>query len=335
MKPAFITAIGSVCLLCVLSCTPAWGQDAAVPAVTPQYAPKIACDRPDHDFGEVEDKSVIKHAFILRNLGNADLEIKKVYPGCGCTVTKLDTKTIKPGGTAELKAEMSLRGRRGLQQKTIRIESNDPTTPRLPLRMKGTVYTMAYLEPSFVVFSNVLPDKPTTKEIRLVSRKQGVNIADVRTHAPGIKAELVREQDGSCVRLIVSTTPPLSSGRISDSITVRTDDLSLDILALPVTGNIVTEVTVLPQQIVLRQSTGIPVKRAIFIRAGSAADYEILDVQAPVDAAHLTIHKQADGMVRIELTGLVASPDLDGKSVRIITNLELMKTIEVPIKILP
>jgi len=311
------------------------GADTPVPLQALQNSPRIACDKPEYNFGEVEDRFVIKHTFVVRNLGNAVLEIRKVYPGCGCTVTKLNTTTIKPGGKAELKAQMTLRGRRGLQQKTIRIESNDPVNPRFPLRLKGTVYTMAYLEPSFVVFSNVLPDKPTEKEIRLVSRKSGVNLSEIRTHSPKIRAELRKEPDGRCVRIVVCTVPPLPAERISDSITVKTDDPELDVLNLPVTGNVVGEVTVLPRQIVLRQSTGIGVKRAIFIRAGSVANFQILDVQAPIDASHVSIHKQENGMVRIELSELTASPELNGKTVRILTDLEHMRTIEIPIKILP
>lgn len=44
-------------------------------------APKIQIDKKDWDFGTVCRNANIRHAYIIRNVGDSTLTIKKVRPG--------------------------------------------------------------------------------------------------------------------------------------------------------------------------------------------------------------------------------------------------------------
>ena len=103
------------------------------PAEEVVHAPKLVCDEPTYKFGELESSETVEHTFILRNEGDLDLEITRVKPACGCTAANLSEKIIHPGGEAQIRTRLSLRGRRGRQRKSITVESNDPKQPRLLL----------------------------------------------------------------------------------------------------------------------------------------------------------------------------------------------------------
>ncbi|MBT4819114.1 MAG: DUF1573 domain-containing protein, partial [Lentisphaerae bacterium] len=243
-------------------------QTPQLPSRSHRPSSRIICDEPKWDFGEVEDKSVIKHTFVLKNAGKAPLKVGRIHPGCGCAVVKMDHKTASPGTSVRLTVELTLRGRRGPMHKTIRIESNDPLTPRFPLHVNGTVYTMAHMEPSLAVFHSVHAERSTEKEVRLISRKPGVNIARARTDSPYLTTTLRKDPDGRCVRLVVSTIPPLPQEPFTGDVTVETDDPELGPLRLLASVSVLREVTVVPRRITLARTTEAHVEQAIFILPG-------------------------------------------------------------------
>jgi len=64
--------------------------------------PVIHIPMPNHDFKELVQGDVTKHAYPILNKGDKDLEILEVKPSCGCTAGKLTKQTIPPGDTAFL-----------------------------------------------------------------------------------------------------------------------------------------------------------------------------------------------------------------------------------------
>ncbi len=46
-----------------------------------ETVPRLALDEEEFDFGKVREGSRVTHEFVLRNQGNAVLEIKKIQPG--------------------------------------------------------------------------------------------------------------------------------------------------------------------------------------------------------------------------------------------------------------
>jgi len=94
-----------------------------------------------YDFGVVAIDEVTAQDFWLKNVGDADLVIKRVYSGCGCTAPRIGTMkpdgagwlpspiTLKPGEQVDLTVEFDPRLAKETtsQAKVIQIFSNDPT----------------------------------------------------------------------------------------------------------------------------------------------------------------------------------------------------------------
>lgn len=316
----------ALALLAILAC--AAGQEAG-----PQ--PQIHCDAPTHNFGRAEDRDTIKHEFVIHNVGKRPLEIKRVSSGCGCSTSNLDSNTIRPGGKTKLKVELSPLGRRGMQQIRVRIESNDPATPIYELWFKGTIYGQVDLEPSFVNFRNIPPEEPVRQSVVLVTQAKGIEITRAVSHSPRIKVSVGNRLDNRRRQLTIETVPPLAVGHLATSVTIHTTHPELSEVELPISITVMGEVRILPEELTLPLSANTPVKRVIFIRPGHVAEFRVESVSGPFSEEQTTIIKQSNGAYRIDIRDIRTTPELAGQAVHIVTDLEKMKDIRVPIKVVP
>ena len=75
---------------------------AAVMAVSVMAGPELTISEEAFDFGYIPQNSKVTHVFWLRNMGDQELRISKVTPGCGCTQAPLDKQVVAPGDSARL-----------------------------------------------------------------------------------------------------------------------------------------------------------------------------------------------------------------------------------------
>ncbi|MBX3363573.1 MAG: DUF1573 domain-containing protein [Phycisphaeraceae bacterium] len=116
---------------------------------------KISFDRQRHDFGRVLDQATVQTTFRFTNIGTETLVLADAQGSCSCTVGKLAKKEYLPGESGELVVEFDPRNRRGAQNRTVVVPSNDPDTPRFTLMVDAFVRPMIELEPNFVRFGQV------------------------------------------------------------------------------------------------------------------------------------------------------------------------------------
>lgn len=89
-------------------------------------------------FNKIRRGDSIIGVFEFTNTGKADLEIKKLGPGCGCTNAYVLNNKLRPGESSKLLATYHSDKDSGVILKTIIVESN--TTPILhTLYIKGKV----------------------------------------------------------------------------------------------------------------------------------------------------------------------------------------------------
>ncbi len=102
-------------------------------------AAKISITNKIFNFGEIKEGENKSYKFKVKNIGKSDLIIKKIKSSCGCTIAKLNSKTIKAGESGVINVTFKSKGKEGKQHKMITVISNDPTKQSLILRVKGTV----------------------------------------------------------------------------------------------------------------------------------------------------------------------------------------------------
>jgi hypothetical protein len=133
---------------------------------------------------------------------------------------------------------------------------------------------------------------------------------------------------------IVRTVPPLAPGQHAGTIAVATDHPQRQEIKLPLFAFVSAEVRVIPRELVLRGFPGSRLDRQVFLYPGTARDYRVLEVNPPMDGVDVTVVQSTPGVYRIELKGLPIASPLDGKALRILTDLDRMAEIRVPIRVI-
>jgi hypothetical protein len=112
-------------------------------------SPVIEFDERVHDFGVVNQDMFLKHQFVIKNAGSAVLAIRNVSTSCGCVTATVERKAIPPGGSSPLEVTLGMRFFSGQGNKTLQIDSNDPSHPTSTLEIKYDIQRLLAFEPFF------------------------------------------------------------------------------------------------------------------------------------------------------------------------------------------
>lgn len=89
--------------------------------------PEIKFDSQTYDFGKIkEEGGKVTGRFEFTNVGNEDLILVNVKPGCGCTAANYSKEPIAPGKKGYIEATYNPYNRPGAFNKNIRVTTNEP-----------------------------------------------------------------------------------------------------------------------------------------------------------------------------------------------------------------
>ena len=153
-----------------------------------EKAPRLTIVEPVKDFGVVPKGDKLDWAFVIKNTGNADLQIISARPGCGCTVAEWD-KVIKPGETGKISAHVDTTNFSGPIAKGVTVESNDPSTPTSQLTIHAIVkpYVDAY-PAGFVRYNMLQGDAETQSLVFYSEEEEPFQILNVEVPGDWVKA---------------------------------------------------------------------------------------------------------------------------------------------------
>tara|TARA_R110001583_G_scaffold4351_2_gene25230 strand:- start:63689 stop:64147 length:459 start_codon:yes stop_codon:yes gene_type:complete len=98
----------------------------------------IEFDKTEFNFGTINEGDIVEGVFKITNPGKVDLLITNAKASCGCTVPEWPKEAIKPGESANVKVSFNSRGKTGVQNKTVTLQTNTEKVTEI-LRVKGTV----------------------------------------------------------------------------------------------------------------------------------------------------------------------------------------------------
>jgi len=224
--------------------------------------PKIVIEPMEYDFGETTQGAVVKHTFVVKNMGDAPLEIT-ARPSCGCVTPYFD-KVIEPGKEGKIEAELRTAGFRGAQIKTIQVTSNDPDNPNLTLRLTTTIRVAIEVKPSEQIPIVLKTDAPTVQEAEIVSNTdEPLEVQEVRVNVPFARAE-TQKIDDKRTKVIITVSPDAPPGRNAILVTARTNSSAMPQVNIALNyekGIIVTPTTVFFGAI--NSATPLPVERVV------------------------------------------------------------------------
>ncbi len=229
--------------------------------------PKIKIEPMEYDFGEITQGAVVKHTFVVKNEGDAPLEIM-ARPSCGCVTPHFD-KVIEPGKEGRIEAELRSAGFRGAQVKTIQVTSNDPDNPSLTLRLTTNIRVAIEVRPSEQIPVALKSDGPTVQEVEIVSNtNEPLEVQEVRVNVPFAKAE-AQKIDDKRTRVVITINPDAPPGRNTILATARTNSTAQPQVNIALNyekGIVVTPTTVFFGAI--NSATPLPIERVVTVSRG-------------------------------------------------------------------
>jgi hypothetical protein len=153
MKITYIIAIAFAGIVSVASAqdkkadpvvpAPTMSVTPAAPVTAPAAAPNpnaadFKFNEEEFNFGTVKQGESVTHEFTFVNSGKEPLIISSAAGSCGCTVPQYPKEPIKQGEKATIKVTFNSAGKMGMQDKTVTIQSNAKTNPKV-IHIKGNV----------------------------------------------------------------------------------------------------------------------------------------------------------------------------------------------------
>lgn len=102
-------------------------------------APKITFEKTDYDFGKIKQGDVVNFTFNFKNEGKSDLIIRRTKASCGCTAIAPQKDVIKPGEESKFDVKFNSAGKKGKQNKTVTVITNDPANSTTILKLIGDI----------------------------------------------------------------------------------------------------------------------------------------------------------------------------------------------------
>ena len=195
-----------------------------------------------YNWGKVRPgQNPLKATILVRNIGNEELHITQVRPGCGCTTAPLDKDKLKPGDTARIKVELNIGATNGNLTKSITITSNDSKDRDRIYYLKAEVIRDVQFTPSqYFTFTELRVGESAESKITIRnSSKEPIILSDFEL-PEGVTLNVkqnVTIKEGTSFDLIAKLRPT-KKGYYKGEIKMKTTTQDYPTLSFPVYGNV-------------------------------------------------------------------------------------------------
>lgn len=284
-------------------------QRATAQTVSNNFA-RIAVDIAEFDFGKVTEGELVQHEFVVRNDGQAPLEIKRVAPACGCTVAEIPMSTIQPGASANLLVSFDTKGFFGEKVKPVLIYTNDPANPSFEVSLKGEVERDVRIEPPRLYFGVVSKGKSSSKYIDVeTDPDSGINVMEVlsRSELIQIQEETVGSEAGR-KRYRVSISPELPVGVFRNRLLVKTSSERNPAISVPVFARVEGDLMLAPLDVsfgLIAAPLQEPVRKTAILKNKGARAVKIVSIESDNDTVQAKTKALVEGReFEIEISAL-------------------------------
>jgi hypothetical protein len=304
------SAFAAAALLALALPSPLAAQAKATEAAA---GPKLVVVEDKKDVGQVAKGEPIKHVFVLKNTGTADLHITDVKPSCGCTVPEFD-KVIKPGAEGKVTLTVDTKGFSGPISKTALLITDDPAVPQKTLFLSAVVKPFVDALPYAFFRITALSGEAASAEVILVSDE--ADFKPTKAEAPNSflrvaltpvpEKELVKDRGPNQWKVTVSTAPDAPEGLLGGAVRVTTGAKKQPEIELQVTGFIKPAVSVTPLSINFGNfdPKGEAVRRNVMLINNNPQrdNFAVTKAETTVPGISATVVTVDKGRVRVDLS---------------------------------
>jgi hypothetical protein len=284
-----------------------------------------------HEFGAMAQQDKGTHAWVIKNVGVADLELKLLSSTCSCTIAKLrgpkggESKTvvIPPGDSTTIDLEWETRTGPTDYHKSATIGTNDPTRPSFALHVKGKVFPPVMIAPpEMIVFSGISNEEPARAARAVISMdRPSMKVTKVTTSRPDFIVAKIRsltEQERTNLRVPtgdavdVEIKPGLPVGQFHEEMVIETDHPKQSEIKVSITGNATGPISVVPEKLRMTDvlsREGKTQNLTMLVRGALATHFEVAHSPSHVEVSIPSDDSEArKGRYRLKVTVPPGSP---------------------------
>lgn len=296
----------------------------------------LVCLSPKFDFGKVCEDAVVNHEFILTNQGSRVVNIGRVRAACGCTKTVLTTNVVPPGGTTVVSVEFDARKRRGHQSKAIYCDTDDLEGRTIRLELSGIVIAPIDIQPEGLNFGTVGTAEKLTRDVLLVA--SGTNVFHVLTATfspPLFSATVQTKAEGKSYVIKVSNDGGRSMGSAIATLKVQTDHPLMETIEIPVAAVVVGDIVPTPSSLLVTPSPTNTIRTyGLSLSSPIGKAFKVTYVDLPMAGMSNTVKSLTPDRTRIEVSTWGPLTGLDGKFIRVGTDLPTLRELLIPVRVL-
>ncbi len=317
-----------------LACAVLWGAGPA-PAESPQ--PRLVLETEHIDLGVVTGSEPVRATFLLRNAGDARLEVMDLRASCGCIAALLSTPVLEPGEAGEIAVSLDPTRIGGRHTKVVTVYSNDPVRPVVFLKLTADARHPVSLSLRILHFGAMHAGEAGERNFSVMLRgEQPLTLASVEATSDLLTFtwELAPEADPPHYTIAARLAPGNPPGIFADTVRLAFAEPGAPQVEIPVRahflGPVVTTPTVLGLGLARR---GTSPARSIHVTAPTVADFRVEKVEST--SAHLVPTVEVDA----EAGGYRVALHVDSETprgplqalLRVYTNAQDMPLVEVPV----
>jgi hypothetical protein len=310
------TAILALCavLLVATSLLAQAGKAKAVPV------------EPIKDMGVVPKGDKVVHDFLIRNEGDAPLQITDVRSSCGCTVVDYD-KVIAPGQTGKVHAEVDTTTFAGPIAKSVTIFTNDAEHAQIDLTVRAQVEPYIQAKPGYARYITVQGEEKTGTIGQTIWSPDGTSfdVTSVESPYPFLKTsfreakpeERIPDMKGKQWRIEMALSNDAAVGALADHVRIVTNHPKQKLVTIPVSGFVRPVIAVTPSvadfgQVELKE----PLRRTFNVRNFATEPIKITAVEGNLPGLKSEIEPLTEGreyQLRLTLNPGMAKGPINGK----------------------
>jgi hypothetical protein len=158
------------------------------------------------DFGEIKSSTKWSHTTSLRNSGDIPLEIASIRGNCGCTSATIDSSTLMPGHSGEIRITLDPAGRAGALSQYVYVFTNDPELPMARIRLTGRIRSSVRISQNTLSFGQVPAGETATQFLTLLNpEKEALQILGVDFYSVDANRDGANRADLFAQHLSVTT----------------------------------------------------------------------------------------------------------------------------------
>ncbi|MDI6760377.1 MAG: DUF1573 domain-containing protein [Candidatus Brocadiaceae bacterium] len=254
----------------------------------PRKTPRLTVPESIHSFGQMYRGEKVRHHFLLKNEGEAELEIRKVRASCGCTAAEPSQKVIPPGGEAYVEVTFDSKNFVGKVTKTVMVDTNDPSEPTHTLTLEAFILEEVVAEPSRLTLGQIRQGEGRSLKVEVKSPTgMELKVSEAQSSSRALEITSIERQAGGLYAIKLEVKRDSPAGRFDGDLVVHTNSPRQPIITIPFFGEVVGDISVFPP----RLSFGL-------VRRGTEAVRQLL----------ITFHNPGVRLVKVEVASVPSPP---------------------------